>query len=52
MKNRTLDWLYLMGMLESIELIDADRLALYNEYDRVLNVREVILSDFKSPRTR
>lgn len=45
--NRTLDWLYIMGMMESIELIDSGRLDLYNEYNRVLEVRKIILSDFK-----
>ena len=45
--NRTLDWMYLMGMLDSIELIDSDRLDLYNTYNRVLKIREIILDDFK-----
>lgn len=47
MNNRILDWLYIMGMMESIELIDSGRLALYNEYDSVLEIRKIILSDFK-----
>ena len=45
--NRTLDWLYLMGMMESIELIDSKRLDLYNTYNRLLKVRDILLRDFK-----
>ena len=47
--NRILDWLYLMGMMESIELIDSDRLDLYDEYNQLFKIKEIIWSDFRKP---
>lgn len=44
--ERLVDWLYIMGMRDSVEVIDSDRHLLYSEYGRYLNIRNVLLSDF------
>lgn len=44
--ERLVDWLCIMGMQDSAEIIDSDRCLLYAEYGKYLNIRNVLLSDF------
>lgn len=46
MDNRKLDWMHLLGLHDAITLIDSERVSLYNDMSRYLNIRNIILSDF------
>jgi hypothetical protein len=46
MKNNDyLDWLYLMGMHDTIEIIDEVRFAFYNSISRVLDINAIIINE-------
>lgn len=49
--NRKLDWMYLLGLHDTVTFIDTDRTDVYNSLDRYLKVREILLSDF-APRSK
>jgi len=43
---RQLDWLYIMGMEESVGIIDSRRQLVYIEFRSYLHVRNILLTDF------
>jgi len=45
-RNRTMDWLYLMGFRDLACYIDSVRIDIYEKHETHLNLVEVIKSDF------
>ena len=52
MNNRYLDWLYIMGLHDTLAFINNQRYFLYNNVDKDINVKKVILYDFSKDRLK
>lgn len=47
MNNKHIDWCILMGLHETVKIIDSPRLEWYNKCDIYIDVRQAILLDLR-----
>jgi len=52
MDNRHLDWLYLMGLHDTLDIINNPRLVLYTNCEQMLNVKKLIIYGFIKNRQK
>lgn len=47
MKNNNIDWCIVMGLHETVKIIDSARLDWYNVCDNYIAVRQIVITDLK-----